>query len=249
MPAAIVIPACLEPLTDERRWLVWRREQSCGGRLTKVPYRADHPLSRASCNDPATWCSFETAMQAYLGGGFDGIAFALMGSNIAAFDVDHCRDAASGALHAWAQQLVARCGSYVEITPSSEGIRILGTGSDRKIHRKFVIADGVNVEVYRNCERFITVTGDQILPSLDQLVDIDAIADQVVGELDAAKKAKQPVSCVPSSRTGAIRRNYQEWMWHELRRRQKPRCLVCHPRASRAGTYNRRNHCGADRSQ
>ena len=61
--------------------------------------------------------------QAYLGGRFDGIAFALMGSNIAAFDVDHCRDAASGALHAWAQQLVARCGSYVEITPSSEGIR------------------------------------------------------------------------------------------------------------------------------
>ena len=65
-------------------------------------------------------------------------------------------------------------------------------GSDRKIHRKFVIGDGVNVEVYRNCERFITVTGDRILPSLDQLVDIDAIADQVVAELDAAKKAKQP---------------------------------------------------------
>ena len=124
MSTAIVIPACLEPLTHERRWLVWRREQGRGGRLTKVPYRADQPPSRASCNDPATWCSFETAMRAYLGGGVDGIAFALMGSNVAAFDVDHCRDAASGALHVWAQQLVARCGSYVEITPSSEGIQV-----------------------------------------------------------------------------------------------------------------------------
>ena len=90
------------------------------------------------------------------------------------------------------RQLVDRCGSYVEITPSREGIRILGTGSNRKIHRKFEVADGVSVEVYRNCERFITVTGDQISPALDQLADIDAIADQIVAELDAAKQTKQP---------------------------------------------------------
>jgi primase-polymerase (primpol)-like protein len=192
MSTAIVIPACLEPLVREARWLVWRREPGRGGRLTKVPYRADLPSARASCNDPATWCSFDTAMRAYTEGGVDGIAFALLGSNIAAFDVDHCRDAASGALHEWAQRLVERCGSYVEITPSREGIRILGTGSDRKIHRKFEIADGASVEVYRNCARLITVTGNRISPALDRLADVDAIADQVVAELDAAKKAKPP---------------------------------------------------------
>ena len=221
MPTAIVIPACLEPLTQESRWLVWRREQGRGGRLTKVPYRADQPSSRGSCNDPATWCSFETAMQIYSGGGVDGIAFALLGSNVTAFDVDHCRDAISGTLHDWAQRLIERCGSYVEITPSRKGIRILGTGSNRKIHRKFAIADGVSVEVYRNCERFITVTGDQISPALDQLVDIDAIADQVVGELDAAKKAKQPNpvlhSLEPHGRD--LAEYYQERVRHELRRR------------------------------
>ena len=59
----------------------------------------------------------------------DGVAFALLGSSIAAFDVDDCRDAGSGALHEWAQRLIERCGSYAEITPSREGIRILGTGS------------------------------------------------------------------------------------------------------------------------
>ena len=191
MSTAIVIPACLEPLVREARWLVWRRERS-GGRLTKVPYRADRPSSHASCKEPATWCSLDTAMRAYTEGGVDGIAFALMGSNIVAFDLDHCRDAISGTLHNWAERLVERCGSYVEITPSREGIRILGTGSDRKIHRKFAIADGVSVEVYRNCERFITVTGDLISPGLDQLADVDAIADQIVADLDAVKQTKQP---------------------------------------------------------
>jgi hypothetical protein len=195
MSAAIVIPECLEPLTKQRRWLVWRREQDGGGRLTKVPYRADRPSSHASCNDPTTWCSFDTAMRTYTEGGVDGIAFALLGSGVTAFDLDHCRDAGLGTLHEWAQRLVERCGSYAEITPSREGIRILGTGSNRKIHRKFAVADGVSVEVYRNCERFITVTGDQISPALDQLADIDAVADQIVTELEAAKQAKrsQPV--------------------------------------------------------
>jgi primase-polymerase (primpol)-like protein len=146
MSAAIVIPACLEPLTHECRWLVWRREQRRGGRLAKVPYRANRPSSHASCKDPTTWCSFDTAMRAYTEGGVDGIAFALLGSNIVAFDVDHCRDAASGNLHEWARRLVERCGSYAEITPSQEGIRILGTGSNRKIHRKFKVEDGGGVE-------------------------------------------------------------------------------------------------------
>ena len=192
MAAPIVIPACLEPLTHERRWLVWRWERANSGRSTKVPYRGDQPSIHASSKDPATWCSFETAMQAYAAGEVDGIAFALLRSNIVAFDIDDCRDAATGALHGWAQRLLERCGSYAEITPGHEGIRILGRGRGGKIHRKFPIGDGASVEVYRNCERFITVTADQLAPGLDQLADIDAVADQVVAELDAAKQTKQP---------------------------------------------------------
>jgi len=192
MAARIVIPACLEPLTHERRWLVWRRERANSGRSTKVPYRGDQPSIHASSKDPATWCSFETAMQAYAAGDVDGIAFALLGSNIVAFDIDGCRNAATGALHGWAQRLLERCGSYAEITPGHEGIRILGRGRGGKIHRKFPIGDGASVEVYRNCERFITVTADQLAPGLDQLADIDAVADQVVAEFDAAKQTKQP---------------------------------------------------------
>jgi Protein of unknown function (DUF3631) len=191
MPAAIVIPASLERLVRQRRWLVWRKEAGRGGRLTKVPYRADYPSSRASSKDPTTWCSFETAMRVYSEGGADGVAFALLGSGIAALDLDDCRDAGSDVLHEFGRRLVERCGSYAEITPSREGIRILGKGSGPKIHRKFAVANGASVEVYRNCERFITITGEQILHAPDRLADIDAVVDQVVTELDAAKRAKQ----------------------------------------------------------
>jgi primase-polymerase (primpol)-like protein len=139
MADPIVIPACLEPLTHERRWLPWRGERADNGRFTKVPYRGDQPSIHASSKDPTTWSSFETAMRAYAAGAADGIAFALLGSTIVAFDIDGCRDAASGTLHEWAQRLVDRCGSYAEITPSRNGIRILGRGHGGKIHRKFSI--------------------------------------------------------------------------------------------------------------
>ncbi|MBR0749117.1 DUF3631 domain-containing protein [Bradyrhizobium japonicum] len=127
-------------------------------------------------------------MRVYSEGGADGVGFALMGSGVAAFDLDHCRDADTGALHDYARQLLDRCGSYAEITPSREGLRILGMGSGAKVHRKFALSNGASVELYRNCERFITVTGDQISPALAQLLDIDCVVDQVVAELDTAKR-------------------------------------------------------------
>ena len=162
-----------------------------------MPYRADHPSLHARCNDPTTWCTLEIAMCAYTQGGADGIGFALLGSGVTAFDLDNCRDPISGELHEFAQRLVDRCGSYAEITPSGQGIRILGMGSGPKVHRKFAIPNGASIEIYRNCERFITVTGGQLSAAPCQLADIDAIVNEVVAELDAAKRADRQKSVLP----------------------------------------------------
>jgi hypothetical protein len=135
-------------------------------------------------------------MRVYTAGGVDGVGLALLHSDVVAFDIDDCRDGTTGTVHGWAQRLVERCGSYAEITPSRKGIRILGRGHGGKVHRKFWVADGVSVEVYRDCARFIAVTGDQLSPALDQLADLHTIADQVVAELDAAKQAKQSMPAV-----------------------------------------------------
>jgi hypothetical protein len=188
----LTIPVCFASLIDQPRWLVWRYEQGKNGKLTKVPYRAYKPSVKASSIDPTTWSSFETAMQVYERGEADGIGLAVLDSNIVAFDVDDCRNAATGTLHPWAQALVDRAGTYAEVTPSKEGIRILGFGNGDEIHRKFAVTDGVSCEIYRKAKRIITITGDQLATELDQFANIDGIADQLLAELDEAKaKAKQ----------------------------------------------------------
>ena len=45
--------------------------------------------------------------------------------------------------------------------------------------------------IYSNCERFCTIITYQISPKPDRLAYIDAVADQIVAEFNAAKQAKQ----------------------------------------------------------
>jgi hypothetical protein len=83
------------------------------------------------------------------------------------------------------------------VTPSGTGIRIIGTASGPSLHRKFPVpkADGMSVEIYRNAERYITVSGAQI-GDASQLANIDAQADAVASKLgdtnqaEAAEKAE-----------------------------------------------------------
>jgi hypothetical protein len=185
----IVIPSALAPLLEQPRWLVWRWETRKDGKLTKPPYRGRTPSEHASSTDPATWCDLETAMQAYCAGQADGIGFALTGVEIGAFDIDDCRNAKTGSVHPWAQELIRHCGSYAETTPSGRGIRIIGIANGPELQRKFPIpgANGASVELYRNTKRYITISG-ALIGDDRPLVNIDAQLDAVAANLDAAKQ-------------------------------------------------------------
>src|SRR4051794_33950320 len=95
------LPSVLTPLVSEVRWLVWRWETNEKGRLTKVPYQAVTPDTKASSTNPRTWAEYETAKRLIAEGKADGIGFALHGSTFAAFDVDDCRDPVTGAIAPW----------------------------------------------------------------------------------------------------------------------------------------------------
>jgi hypothetical protein len=192
MPDAITIPACLEKQTREKRWVLWKWVNGTNGKPTKPPFRADNPSVKAKCNDPQTWAPYDVARRAYEQGLADGEGLALMKSGIAAIDCDDCRDPKTSALAPWAQQLLDSCGSYAEVTPSGEGIRIIGLASGAKLHRKLNAPDGGSVEVYRDAERYITITGDTLTPDVDQLGNIDALCDQVVAEFDKKPPPQQP---------------------------------------------------------
>lgn len=194
--APIILPDALAPLVCARRWVVWKWIKTDKGRLTKPPFIAADPRVKASCDDAATWGDFDTAQACYKAGRADGIGFALLGSGLAAFDLDDCRDPESGALQDWAQTLATRCGSYAEITPSRCGVRIIGTANGTKLHRKFIgtamhaiygAPNGASLEVYRDAERFICITGMELAPAVAQLAGLDQIAEAVVAELDEAK--------------------------------------------------------------
>jgi putative DNA primase/helicase len=174
--------------------MVWKWVKGKNGNPTKPPFRADAPRRHASSTDPSTWSDLATAMRAYIREECDGLGFALVGSDVGAFDLDDCRDAATGALHPWALDKIERSRSYAEITPSSTGARIIGLAKGEPIHRKFNVpnANGVSVELYRKAERYITITGQQI-GAAASMAGIDALLDQTLIDLDGCEvKSPQP---------------------------------------------------------
>jgi hypothetical protein len=156
---------------------------------TKVPYQPNG--SRAKNNDPKTWSSYDVVIAALSTGNFDGIGFCLLGGNIVAFDIDHCRNAETGVIDPWATALVERTGSYSEITVSGTGLRIIGTGDGPKLHRKLPVHDGVTLEAYRKAERYIVITGNP-LPGSKDITNIDEHLDATVAELERHARENKP---------------------------------------------------------
>jgi hypothetical protein len=165
------LPAALAPLITIDHWVAWRWEWRKDG-WTKPPYMVASGKSRAHAknNDPTTWASYSAALAAVqtAGSRFDGIGFALLETSFDVVDLDNCIDPATGELDRWARGWVeAANGAYVERTPSGRGLRIIcgGAGAE-KLHRKWSVKDAprkkAQIEIYRNCERYITITGVQI---------------------------------------------------------------------------------------
>lgn len=208
IPLADEMPGALAPLMAEPRWLVWRWKFVPGKagrppRWTKVPYQAARPDRFAKSNDPTTWGSHADACAAVAAGRAHGIGFALDGSQWGAFDLDDCRDPETGRITAWALDLIERAASYVEVTVSGTGLRIIGRATGPTIHRKLAVPgpEGGSVEPYRNAARYIVVTGCATEESAGGMVDIDAVMDAALAELDPAPEPRpEPVGERPRER-------------------------------------------------
>jgi hypothetical protein len=187
------LPEALKPLKEIRNWVCWkwkrRADKNGGGEWTKPPFRPQAPAQYAKINDPATWGSYEEALAAYQAGQCDGIGFAFLGSKIAAFDLDKCRNPETGEIAPEALSIVERCASYTEITPSGTGLRVIGTSIGGEVQRKQKVPGAaVEVESYRNTARYITISGNPLTDTQPQLADVDALIDAVVAELDGVAK-------------------------------------------------------------
>ena len=147
------LPRALLPLIERPQWVIWRWTPKPGGGFQKPPFMATRPERHASITDPDTWTEYATALAAVQAGHGDGLTYVLTKQeNVAAIDMDHCRDADTGSVDPWAQLMLEQAlHSYAEITPSGNGLRIWGTATGNSLNRKFDLdtGDKAAVELFR----------------------------------------------------------------------------------------------------
>lgn len=183
------LPKALSSIMAIPNWVCWRWELKVNrqgvGCWTKPPVQPHPPYRYARNNDASTWGTYEEALSAFIAGQCDGIGFNLFGTEVAAFDIDNCRDPETGVIAPAALALVHRSGSYTEITVSGTGLRIIGRGCGEELHRKQKVRNTlVEVESYRKAKRYIVITGHSLKGAPTDLADIDGVMNAVAQELD-----------------------------------------------------------------
>lgn len=156
------IPVALRAFRN--RFAPWEAVPRPGKRkLDKVPLT----LNLAGASTGHSWWSLERALRAHEDslGVTAGIGFLLTvdddvglpSHGIVALDLDHC--VFGGIIEPWAQEIISRAGSYAEISPSGNGVRIFLLGT---VARDWVNNDQ-GIEVYGgHSRRYVTVTGHRL---------------------------------------------------------------------------------------
>jgi hypothetical protein len=191
------LPKALEHITALRRWVIWRWEWR-KNKWTKPPYQCCYPKTAAKSNDPNTWGTYADAIAAIAAGKADGIGFMLKDSELAAADLDHVRDSTTGELIHWAQQLCVEAdqlGLYREVTVSGAGFRFIGLAQGNKLHCKFTFdkKSGIGIELFRNCARYITISGLQE-GSCENLPSIDDYLNSLKARFDGQQPPSAPTN-------------------------------------------------------
>lgn len=108
-----------------------------------------------------------------------GIGFVLSDvDDIVCIDLDHCLSP-DGTLAPWAADIVSRAGAtYVEISPSGDGLHIFGYASVRQ-GRRIRRAGGYAVELYSD-GRYIAMTGNRFRNAPSSLLNINALTETLV---------------------------------------------------------------------
>lgn len=161
-----------------RCWVMWRQE-SRGGKATKVPYRGGG--RKAWTTNSSHWMLHSQVESLSRGhrtiGSHEGIGFVFHKEGpYLGIDLDNCIDS-SGVVAPWAQAIIDRLDTYTEVSPSGRGVKLICRA--RKPGRaRSRPASQPGVEIY-DCARFFTITGNRLpgtpatvrgcQPEIDQL--------------------------------------------------------------------------------
>jgi putative DNA primase/helicase len=157
------LPLVPSELKAKPNWVRWKLE-TIHGRPTKVPYQLNG--NKASSTDSATWNTYEAIVNGAVINETQGVGIMTDGSFVG-FDLDGCRNPATGEIAEWARRVINTLGTYTEITPSGYGVRVYATGQLPDGARRFSLAlsagfgNKVGIECYGE-KRYFTVTGSRV---------------------------------------------------------------------------------------
>ncbi len=138
----------LDSLADAQRWVAWRLTwQGKESKPAKVPYDPRSGRFAKVPTDPRTYATREMAaaraakltlqlqhecrkhnhqLTNTTQGCGTGIVLGPLDADwhLGGIDLDSCRDAASGEIAAWAQEVIARFDTYAEVSPSGTGVKL-----------------------------------------------------------------------------------------------------------------------------
>jgi len=176
-------------LQKKNRWILWRyelRTTSKGAqKWAKVPKNIRG--GPASSTDPATWSSFDDAVDAYIDSGdrFEGVGFVLDASDgVVGVDLDDHRDPATGDLDHLATSAVESMHGYWEVSPSGTGVKGLvfaPSSVDSQADHKS------GVEIYTS-GRYFAITGHALRSDIgpDQGQQLKEFLAKHVGQVKEA---------------------------------------------------------------
>ena len=161
-----------QELKDRKQWVCWRLEpDKDGGKDRKVPY---NPVSgsKAQSNNSKTWTDYATAADALERYGYTGIGYMFTKDDgYVGVDVDHCYSPETGEFNDTAKAIIAKRPTYVEFSPSGDGVHLYFKGVKPAGSSK---NSETGVEMYES-GRYFTVTGKQLDGSLDTIAEDDGV--------------------------------------------------------------------------
>ncbi|MER6485757.1 DNA primase [Streptomyces virginiae] len=153
-------------LTTRDRWV--RRSE------TKVPLTTG--AMPASSTNARTWSTYTDAAASSAG---VGLGFVLSDvDDVVCIDLDHCLNPLTGRLAPWAAAILRDAGAtYVEVSPSGDGLHIWGRADVRQ-GRRIRRPDGTAVEIY-GTGRYIAMTGRRHGSCPSILADLSAVVSKL----------------------------------------------------------------------
>ena len=215
---AAAIPA---ELRERDQWVVWKAERR-SGKWTKVPYRAADARTKAKCDDPRTWGTFEQAIA--WAAEVQGVGYMFSAEDpFTGVDLDGCIDVQTGELHPAACEVLEQLGGYQERSPSDTGLHAIVRGKligDR--NRTSETPWGGVFEVYDQ-RRFFTVTGNGEGAIVERQAQLDKLVARMFGEASQNGAARSTGSRDGGVDTQAILDRHEDLAKIAARKGTKPK--------------------------